>query len=370
MAGNNITTYDDGSQLITDASGKVVGGLDNTGQQFSVGEDGIGRYADGSQLGGTPQTNFGGNLSNLSDVSRLLSGAGATGGVSALAKSGIFGDLLGSAVSGGAGLLGAQQDKKAREAQAAALVAAGDKAARQMQFQPIGMTTRFGSTTAPTYDENGRLTGFGYTAAQDIAAQRDRLLSLSSEALPTTTNIQQATQDYYTQLQNLQNPQREQTLAGIQARLQATGRTGLGVGATSGIGGANALAATNPELAAYYNALAQQQSQQSLTAQDVAQQRLNQQISTSGNLFGQAQTLETAAQQPLNMGLNIGQTATAGSTNAAQQQYKAAADAASLIASGQLNQNAAIQQGVAGLTNSGAVQGLLSKAGNYLGSLF
>lgn len=383
--GGNLTAqvFDDGTRVFLDANGQIVSGIDTSGGFFNgnnaistagttdVITGGSNAYVgSNAALGGTPQTNFGGNLANASDVAKLATGAGAAGLLSTLGGAGAVGDLLGSVVSGGAGLLGAQQDKKAREAFADTLRTAGDRAARQMQFQPIGMTTRFGSTTTPTYDENGRLTGFGYTAAPDIAAQRDRLLTLSNQALPETTNISQATQDYYNQLQNLQNPQREQQLAGIMSGLQATGRSGLAFGATSGAGGANALAATNPELAAYYNALAQTQAQQALTAQDVAQQRLNQQIATSGNLFTQAGTLESAAQQPLNIGLNIGQTATAGSTNAARQQYQAAADAANLVATGQLAQNAAIQQGVAGLTNSGAVQGLLSRAGNFLGSLF
>lgn len=384
-AGGGLTqqVFDDGTRVFLDSKGQIVSGIDTSGGFFNgsnaISTAGTTDVITGSSnsyvgsnapLGGTPQTNFGGNLASTSDLSNLMTGAGAAGLLSSLKGAGAIGDLLGSVVTGGAGLLGAQQDKKAKEAYAAALVAAGERAAKQMQFQPIGMTTRFGSTTTPTYDENGRLTGFGYKAAEDIAAQRDRLLSLSNEALPTTTNLTQATQDYYNQLQSLQNPQREQQLAGIMSNLQATGRGGLAFGATTGTGGANALAATNPELAAYYNALAQQQSQQALTAQDIAQQRLANQIATSGTLFTQAGALETAAQQPLNIGLNIGQTATAGSTNAAKQQYQAAADAANLIASGQLAQNAAIQQGIAGVTNSGAVQGLLSKAGNYLGSLF
>lgn len=384
-AGGGLTqqVFDDGTRVFLDSNGQIVSGIDTSGGFFN-GNNAISTagttdvvtgsansyFGSNAPLGGTPQTNFGGNLANASDVSNLATGAGAAGLLSTLGGSGAIGDLLGSAVSGGAGLLGAQQDKKAKEAYAAALREAGDKSARQMQFQPIGMTTRFGSTTTPTYDENGRLTGFGYTAAPDIAAQRDRLLTLSNQALPETTDLTQATQNYYNQLQNLQNPQREQQLAGIMSGLQASGRGGLAFGATSGVGGANALAATNPELAAYYNALAQTQSQQALTAEQYAQQRLANQLSTSSNLFSQAGTLESAAQQPLNIGLNIGQTATTGSTNAARQQYQAAADAANLVASGQLAQNAAIQQGVAGLTNSGAVQGLLSKAGNYLGSLF
>jgi hypothetical protein len=226
------------------------------------------------------------------------------------------GQITGAAQSAGGALTGttAQQTQ--------ALTNLAGQVAPTMQFTPVGMTTRFGSTTTPQYDAEGRLTGFGYNVASDVAAQRDRLLSLSNEALPTTTNIGQATTDYYNQLQALQNPGREQQLAALRNQLQATGRGGLAFGATSGIDG-NALAATNPELAAYYNALAQTQSQQALSAQDVAQQRLNQQLALSQGLFGQAQTLEGAGQQALNLGMNIGQQVTAGATNAANAQLNA-----------------------------------------------
>jgi hypothetical protein len=376
MAGNNITTFDDGSQLVTDASGKVVGGLDNTGQQFTVDANGVGRYPDGSQLGGTPNTNFGGNLANASDVQKLLDNAAnvAAGGAGLTFTDAVKGLLNPSTIKG---LLGgiagrsvAKQVKGDYDANAEAVLAAGERAADMSQFKPVALTTRFGSTNAPQYDAEGRLTGFGYTAASDIAAQRDKLLTLSGQALPGTTDINQATTDYYTQLQALQNPQREQDLAKIRANLAATGRTGLGVGATTGIDG-NALAATNPELAAYYNALAQTQSAQALTAQDVAQQRLTNQIATSGTLFGQAKDLETAAQQPMQLGMAYGAQAQGGAQAAAQKIYDAtvAAEQAKLTGSMALNQAQAA--GLAGGVN--AAGGLLSAGANlatdYLKSL-
>lgn len=209
------------------------------------------------------------------------------------------------------------------EQQTNALTSLAGQLAPTMQFNPVAMTTRFGSTTTPQYDANGKLIGYGYNVASDIAAQRDRLLSLSNQALPTTTDIGQATTNYYNELQALQNPQREQQLAALRAQLQTTGRGGLAFGATSGTGGANALAATNPELAAYYNALAQQQSAQALTAQDIAQQRLNQQLALSQGLFGQAQTLEGAGQQAMTLGANLGQTAQQAAAQAAQTQLQA-----------------------------------------------
>lgn len=397
QAFGNITAqvFDDGSRLLTGANGQVIGGVDTSGSFFNgtnsistagstgVQTGGANQYAgSGANLGGAATTNFGGNLATAAQAGALTAANAATalGGGSTAAGAAGAGSALGNAVGGAAGniasgllgtaagLYGAQADKAALERYAAELKSAAATAAPQMQFQPIGMTTRFGSTTTPRYDANGRLIGYGYTPAADIAAQRDKLLTLSGQALPTTTNIQQATTDYYNQLQALQQPGREQQLAGIKANLQATGRAGLGLGATTGVGGSTALAATNPELAAYYNALAQTQAQQALTAQDVAQQRLNQQIATSGNLFTQAGALETAAQQPLTMGTNLGQLTTAGSTNAAKAQLEAAQLAAQLQSQGALGVNRAVTSGLTGLAP--AAGGLLSQAGQYIGSLF
>ena len=348
-------TPEQATQAINTAGGGLglgTVGLDSSGNLVQTAAGTAGSLLGGGNVGATTAATTaagGGALSNLLNPSTLGNVAGG---------------LLGAA----AGIGGAAADRAALERYAAELKSAAATAAPQMQFQPIGMTTRFGSTTTPQYDANGRLIGYGYTPAADIAAQRDKLLTLSGQALPTTTNIQQATTDYYNQLQALQQPGREQQLAGIKANLQATGRAGLGLGATTGVGGSTALAATNPELAAYYNALAQTQAQQALTAQDVAQQRLNQQIATSGNLFTQAGALETAAQQPLTMGTNLGQLTTAGSTNAAKAQLEAAQLAAQLQSQGALGVNRAVTSGLTGLAP--AAGGLLSQAGQYIGSLF
>lgn len=287
-------------------------------------------------------------------------GAASTIGKAVAGAAGTVGGQIGAGLlSGAAGVGGALADRAALERYAQQIKDAANQYAPQQQFQPVGVTSRFGRTTTPQYDAQGRLINVGYQATGDIAAQRDRLLSLSGEALPTTTNTQQATQQYYDQLQALQRPTDELTLAQLQNRLQATGRGGLAFGATSGAGGSNALMATNPELAAYYNALAQRQAQQSLTAQDVAQQRLTQQIATSGTLFGQAKEFETAAQQPLQLSSQFGQQATAGSTNVARSQLEAAGLAARLQSQGALGVNASA---------AGAAAGLAPAIGNVVGT--
>lgn len=68
--------------------------------------------------------------------------------------------------------------------------------------------------------------------------------------------------------QDLLAPSRERQLAGIQNSLFNTGRGGLSVGATGmRPGGGAGLGAANPELEAYYNALAQQDAQLAAGAQ-------------------------------------------------------------------------------------------------------
>jgi hypothetical protein len=75
---------------------------------------------------------------------------------------------------------------------------------------------------------------------------------------------------------------------------------------------------TNPELAAYYNSLAQQDAQLAANAPTYAQNQLNAQIATGTGLFGAANTLEGYAQQPLGLSSALG---TAASTAGAKAGY-------------------------------------------------
>jgi hypothetical protein len=261
-------------------------------------------------------------------------------------------------------------------------VAAANTAAEQQRlaaqaaaFRPVGMTSRFGSSqfTRATDPTTGLpyISEASYTPAPELAAIQDQLFGQFGQGLQLgeftagqysplygaanqlfgfgaqqlAESPEVARQRYIQGQQAALAPMQEQTLSGIRNRLFQTGRQGLGTGGTA----AGNMAQTNPELAAYYNALAQQQAQISAGA-DAAVQAQQQNAAglfgqgagllgtlTSGqaasyapfqNLLGLSGQVDALAQQPYQMGLQLGtsqipgQTAyQQGMTTAAQTQY-------------------------------------------------
>jgi len=148
----------------------------------------------------------------------------------------------------------------------------------------------------------------------------------------------QAAEKYMLGKQNLLAPSRERQYGQLQTNLFNTGRTGLAVGGT-GLrpGGGEGLRASNPEMEAYYNALAQQDAQIADQAMQAGQQQTlfgADLFRTGGNLGNQSYALQSAAlgpyeaylqqarqlesmgQQPLQLGIDIG---SRGQSNAAAQ---------------------------------------------------
>jgi hypothetical protein len=139
---------------------------------------------------------------------------------------------------------------------------------------------------------------------------------------------QEAAQQYMAGQQNLLAPSRERQFAQLQNQLFQTGRGGLSVGATGARpSGAAGLGAANPEMEAYYNALAQQDAALAAQAMQAGQQQTAfgaGLFGTGGNLLTQgyggqtaalgpyeaylrgATGLEALGQDPLNLGINIG----------------------------------------------------------------
>ena len=255
------------------------------------------------------------------------------------------------------GLFTSNANKKAAKQSANAQVEAARIAADAARFRPVGMTTRFGSSQFG-YDPQGNLSSAGYTVSPELAAMRDQLLSQAGGAgMGTAQQAQQAgqglfglgqqylaqspqeaAQSWMQSQQALLAPENEQALAGVRNQLFQTGRSGLATGATQ----AGGMAATNPEMAAYYNALAKQnlglaaQAQEQGRAQTTFGQGLlgagidlqSQGYNPFKTQFGLAQSLEQAGQAPLELsaslagrsaqaGGNVGQTLFTGGTNAA-----------------------------------------------------
>jgi hypothetical protein len=280
-------------------------------------------------------------------------------------------------------------------------------------FRPVGMTTRFG--TSQFTREVDPATGIpyiseaGYTPAPEFARLQDRLFASFLPSLqyaetageqlqplaPATqrlfelgqqylaTSPETAAQDYVNSRLALLQPMRSRALSDVRSRLFASGRTGLGV--QTGTGNAP----TSPELQALFNAQAAQDLQLAAEADQAAQQRIafgTGLFGTGSNLLGtQYGTLaqayqpllgalgasgqvEQMAQMPYQLGLQLGQAAqpgasqaanifTGGQTQAAQTQYGATAAA-----------NAANAGFWSGLISGGAQAYGMSRRGT--GSLF
>ena len=260
-----------------------------------------------------------------------------------------WGAVAGAAIAAGGSYLASENAKDAAKGQTNAyrdlselqFQRAQDAAGKVPEFRPVTVTSSFGTPTYG-YDESGRLTNVGSTAApwmaglqtqgQDLAGQylnlqqqalmnpagmnasnqafnaAQGLYGLAGTALPTSYDTAAATQGYYDQMQGLVAPQRERQLASTRNNLFQRGRQGLATGATQ----AGGMQATNPEMAAYYNAIAQQDASLAMDAKSraladlTAQQNLGlglfnavgTQVATGGNALNQYYTNIAAAQSP------------------------------------------------------------------------
>jgi hypothetical protein len=285
-------------------------------------------------------------------VSNVLTKVG-TGVATGLLTTGLA-DTVSGALQTGGSLLQSQESKDAAQKAATDITKATQAGVAGSQFRPVGMTTRFG-TSNYTYDPvTGQMTSAGYQLSPEAKAAQDRLVGLAGRGLtqaeqaqaqfaPLQTGAQNlfglgnqyisqspqdVAQNYINQQMQLLQPSREMELANLQNRLQQQGRAGLSVAQGGSLG------ATTPELQALYNARAQQELQLASQAQQAGQQNvlfgaglLGQGATAMGNYYGgqqaayspfttalgQVQGLETAAQQPLMIGAQLGQqSATAG----------------------------------------------------------
>ena len=238
---------------------------------------------------------------------------------------------MGSVVSGVlgtvGGILGGNSAADAANSAASANREAGAQARQDALFRPVGITSNFGTSNFG-FDSTGKLSSAGYTLDPRLQAAQNQLWGQLGSYDPTqiaraaqplygagsslfnlgqsylAQNPQDVAQQWMTQQQGLLAPTREQDLAGIRNQLFQTGRTGLATGGTT----AGGLAQTNPEMAAYYNSIANQNRQLAASAQQQGQQQ--QQFgaglfSTGASLLGQVPNLTTAGYSPLSTQLNL-----------------------------------------------------------------
>jgi len=309
-----------------------------------------------------------------------------------------MGGFVGSLVGAGLGLLGANKQASATRDAANIQAQAAREAAEMSRFRPVGITTGFGSSQFTT-DEEGNVSGASYQLTPELQAIRDRLMSQAGAYDPTqiaqqaqalgggaqslfgaaqgylSESPEMARQRYISNQQALLAPQQEQALSGIRNRLFQTGRTGLGVGGTT-----TGMQATNPELAAYYNALAQQQAQLAAGADQAAQQQQAFGAGLFGSgagLLGQQTALTSGAYAPLQTQLGLagtteqlGQQALELGSAIGGRQATAGAAAGNLLAAGGINAG----RTMAGITDPtaallGSVGRQITPASNWFGNL-
>ena len=247
---------------------------------------------------------------------------------------------IGSALAG-------RSAERAAQTSANAQLEAARIAAEEQRFRPVGVSTRFG-TSQFTFD-GGRLSGAGYTASPEIRALQDRLSALYGTSLGQAEEAQAAAMPlqaagrrlfglgeqylaespeaarnrFMQEQQALLEPSRMREEARLGAGVFGRGRAGLNVGA-----------AGQPELFALAQARREQDLRLAAQAEQAAQQRASfgaglfgtgaglygtsyglqtQALSPFQTQFGLSQLLEQAAQQPLDIGAQLGgRTATAG----------------------------------------------------------
>jgi hypothetical protein len=324
---------------------------------------------------------------------------------------------------------GADDVKDAANVAAGQQREAAQNAAYSAAFRPVGMTSRFGTSqfTREIDPKTGTpyVSSAGYTPAPELASLQDRLFGQFGPSMATAEqragqyaplggaasqlmslgqgylaqSPEQAAQDYMRSQQGLLAGSREQQLSQLRNRVFQTGRSGLGIGGTT-----TGQGAANPEMQAYYNALANQDLQLASQAQQAGQQRATfgaGLFGTGAGLLGsqvqgevgalsplQAQlglsaNIEQLGQMPYNMGLALGQASVPGQTSgaqlygqgmsqAAQTQYQGQAQAAQMNAAF-LNNLIGSAAGAYGMSQMGGASALsggglsTGTAGGYMG---
>jgi len=313
-------------------------------------------------------------------------------------------------IAAGASLLGgsmqAKATRQAGEASARSNLEAARIAAEAAKFRPVGVTTRYGSSNFQ-FNPQGYLSGAGYEVSPELRGYQDRLMGLTERGLgqaeageamlrPTLgaaeslfnlggryldQTPEQTAQKYMESQYNLLAPSRERQYAQLQNQLFQTGRGGLSVGGT-GLrpGGGLGLSASNPEMEAYYNTIAQQDLALAANAEEAGRQRTAFGAGLFGtgsdiyNLYsagqvnalnpfttylGAGSTIEELGQQPLRLSSQLGGQAASAGGNVGQFLLSGGQGAARAI---QGTAGSGIGKGLIGLADSDRTQQALERA--------
>jgi hypothetical protein len=234
-----------------------------------------------------------------------------------------WGAAAAAAVVGGSIIQGNKAAGAARDA-ANAQREAGERAAQQQQFRPVGITTGFGSsefTQGPYGVESAK-----YTLTPEMQALRDRRIAEATAYDPTqlgqyaqplygagqqlfglgqqylATSPEEAAQQYMSQQQGLLASSRAANLSRVGAANFGRGTGGLGV--NTGTGGAP----SNPLAQALFNAQARQDLELAARADEagMARTRFGADLyNVGGGLMGRVPSLMSAGYGPLQTQLGL-----------------------------------------------------------------
>jgi hypothetical protein len=281
-------------------------------------------------------------------------------------------------------VLTADQATTAAQTQADAQIRAAQIAADAARFRPVGVTTRFGSSNFTT-DAAGNVVTAGYTPSAEITGYQDRLKTLAGQGLtdveaartayqPLTGAAQslftlgqgylapspeQVAANYISKQTALLAPSRENQLAELRNRQFQTGRSG----AATAQGGN--LMATNPEMAAYFNAIAQQDLVLAAQADQEAQNRIKfgaGLFDTGANLQGRYYTGQTAAYSPFTTAMDT----SSGLERLAQQPLDLSTSIGSRVSTANANVGNLTGQGIINAAATMAPANAYSLGGNLL----
>jgi hypothetical protein len=279
-------------------------------------------------------------------------------------------------------LTGADDTRDAANIASAQQSAAAREAARLSMFRPIGITNRLGSSQFG-FDKSGKLKSGSYTLSPELKQIQDYVFGLTGGAQGDTSSLlslgrqylatspEEAASQYIQQQRGLLAPQRETQLGQVRSNLMRTGRGGLAVGQGTGRG------AANPELQAYYNAIAQQEGQLASQADQYGRQRLafgqgllSSAYSPLQTNLGMIGSIEELGQSPFKLGLQAGGAAQQGSSTAAQLLGSGLSSAAQTRYQGEQAANASNSQFLSSLIGSAAMAGAGGFGGGSMGGFF